>query len=178
MGICLSLAQMIGLHRDPRNSCMDKRRQRIWKRMWWSIYTRDRFIALGMRRPTRVQDDGFHVPMLTLDDFGLHAFSPETASILGGSDVFQSVQRQKELALMFIEKTRLCQCTSRVLPTQYSVLGHRLGGAGDYHDADPELLAAETPEFRLCAQELEDWLAHLPLDIHYSPAAPKKLTEA
>jgi hypothetical protein len=33
-----------------------------WKRIWWSTYTRDRLIALGMRRPMRVKDDDCDVP--------------------------------------------------------------------------------------------------------------------
>jgi hypothetical protein len=42
----------------------------------------------------------------------------------------------------------------------------------------PKKSAAETFEVRRCDQELEDWLANLPAEIQYTPAAPAKLTEA
>ncbi|KAG2005368.1 hypothetical protein GB937_008785 [Aspergillus fischeri] len=179
MGVSLSLAHTIGLHRDPGNSRMDARRQRMWKRIWWSTYTRDRLIALGMRRPMRVKDDDCDVPMLTLDDFEFHPFSPEIVSMVGNSEILQNVEHQKKLALMFIEKAKLCLCVSHVLSAQYSVLSHKFGGTMETTMMlVPKKSAAETFEVRRCDQELEDWLANLPAEIQYTPAAPAKLTEA
>ncbi|PLN82909.1 putative C6 transcription factor [Aspergillus taichungensis] len=179
MGVSLSLAHTIGLHRDPANSRMDARRQRMWKRIWWSTYTRDRLIALGMRRPMRVKDDDCDVPMLTLDDFEFQPFSPEVVSMVGDSEVLQSTSHQKELALMFIEKAKLCLCVSHVLSAQYSVLSHKFGGTMETTMMlVPKKSAAETFEVRRCDQELEDWLANLPAEIRYAPAAPAKLSEA
>ena len=179
MGVSLSLAHTIGLHRDPGNSRMDLRRQRMWKRIWWSTYTRDRLIALGMRRPMRVKDDDCDVPMLTLDDFDFHPFSPEIVSMVGSSEVLRNVDHQRELALMFIEKAKLCLCVSHVLSAQYSVLSHKFGGTMETTMMlVPKKSAAETFEVRRCDQELEDWLANLPAEIQYSPAASMKLTEA
>ncbi|KAI9371933.1 fungal-specific transcription factor domain-containing protein [Aspergillus egyptiacus] len=179
MGVSLSLAHTIGLHRDPANSRMDIRRQRMWKRIWWSTYTRDRLIALGMRRPMRVKDDDCDVPMLTLDDFEFHPFSSEIVSMVGNSEVLQSVNHQRQLASMFIEKAKLCLCVSHVLSAQYSVLSHKFGGTMETTMMlVPKKSAAETFEVRRCDQELEDWLAHLPAEIQYSPAAPAKLSEA
>ncbi|BCR90820.1 putative C6 transcription factor (Ctf1B) [Aspergillus chevalieri] len=179
MGVSLSLAHTIGLHRDPGNSRMDLRRQRMWKRIWWSTYTRDRLIALGMRRPMRVKDDDCDVPMLTLDDFDFHPFSPEIVAMVGNSEVLHNVEHQRELALMFIEKAKLCLCVSHVLSAQYSVLSHKFGGTMETTMMlVPKKSAAETFEVRRCDQELEDWLANLPPEIQYSPAASLKLTEA
>ena len=42
----------------------------------------------------------------------------------------------------------------------------------------PKKSAAETFEVRRCDQELEDWLANLPSEIQYSPAASMQLNEA
>ncbi|KAL2869942.1 putative C6 transcription factor (Ctf1B) [Aspergillus lucknowensis] len=179
MGVSLSLAHTIGLHRDPANSRMDVRRQRMWKRIWWSTYTRDRLIALGMRRPMRVKDDDCDVPMLTLDDFEFHPFSPQIVNVVGNSEILQSVSHQRELASMFIEKAKLCLCVSHVLSAQYSVLSHKFGGTMETTMMlVPKKSAAETFEVRRCDQELEDWLAHLPTEIQYSPSAPSKLSEA
>lgn len=179
MGVSLSLAHTIGLHRDPGNSRMDLRRQRMWKRIWWSTYTRDRLIALGMRRPMRVKDDDCDVPMLTLDDFEFHSFSPEIVQMVGDSEILQNVSHQRELALMFIEKARLCLCVSHVLSAQYSVLSHKFGGTMETTMMlVPKKSTAETFEVRRCDQELEDWVANLPVETQYSPSGGSKLSEA
>ncbi|KAJ6120272.1 hypothetical protein N7523_004552 [Penicillium sp. IBT 18751x] len=179
MGVSLSLAHTIGLHRDPGNSRMDLRRQRMWKRIWWSTYTRDRLIALGMRRPMRVKDDDCDVPMLTLDDFEFHSFSPEIVQMVGNSEILQNVSHQRELALMFIEKAKLCLCVSHVLSAQYSVLSHKFGGTMETTMMlVPKKSTAETFEVRRCDQELEDWLANLPVETQYQPSGVSKLSEA
>ncbi|KAF7713333.1 Cutinase transcription factor 1 beta [Penicillium ucsense] len=179
MGVSLSLAHTIGLHRDPGNSRMELRRQRMWKRIWWSTYTRDRLIALGMRRPMRVKDDDCDVPMLTLDDFEFHSFSPEIVKMVGNSEILQNVSHQRELALMFIEKAKLCLCVSHVLSAQYSVLSHKFGGTMETTMMlVPKKSTAETYEVRRCDQELEDWRANLPMETRYSPSEGAKLSEA
>ncbi|KAJ5339102.1 hypothetical protein N7541_011070 [Penicillium brevicompactum] len=179
MGVSLSLAHTIGLHRDPGNSRMDVRRQRMWKRIWWSTYTRDRLIALGMRRPMRVKDDDCDVPMLSLDDFEFHPFSPEIVAMVGNSEILQNVNHQRELALMFIEKAKLCLCVSHVLSAQYSVLSHKFGGTMETTMMlVPKKSTAETFEVRSCDQELEDWLANLPIETQYSASNGSKLSEA
>ncbi|CAG8903028.1 unnamed protein product [Penicillium egyptiacum] len=179
MGVSLSLAHTIGLHRDPGNSRMDMRRQRMWKRIWWSTYTRDRLIALGMRRPMRVKDDDCDVPMLSLDDFEFHPFSPEIVAMVGNSEILQNVSHQRELALMFIEKAKLCLCVSHVLSAQYSVLSHKFGGTMETTMMlVPKKSTAETFEVRSCDQELEDWLANLPVETQYTASSGSKLSEA
>ncbi|KAJ5199619.1 hypothetical protein N7472_004823 [Penicillium cf. griseofulvum] len=179
MGVSLSLAHTIGLHRDPGNSRMDVRRQRMWKRIWWSTYTRDRLIALGMRRPMRVKDDDCDVPMLSLDDFEFRPFSPEIVAIVGNSEILQNVNNQRELALMFIEKAKLCLCVSHVLSAQYSVLSHKFGGTMETTMMlVPKKSTAETFEVRSCDQELEDWLANLPIETQYVASSGSKLSEA
>ncbi|KAJ5728584.1 uncharacterized protein N7483_003092 [Penicillium malachiteum] len=179
MGVSLSLAHTIGLHRDPGNSRMDLRRQRMWKRIWWSTYTRDRLIALGMRRPMRVKDDDCDVPMLTLDDFEFQAFSPEIVKMVGDSEILQNISHQRELALMFIEKAKLCLCVSHVLSAQYSVLSHKFGGTMETTMMlVPKKSTAESFEVRRCDQELEDWVANLPVETQYTPSGVSKLPEA
>ncbi|KAL2012772.1 hypothetical protein VTN00DRAFT_297 [Thermoascus crustaceus] len=179
MGVSLSLAHTIGLHRDPGNSGMDLRRQRLWKRIWWSTYTRDRLIALGMRRPMRIKDDDCDVPMLSLDDFEFKPFPPEVVSMVGNCEILQNVNHQRELAMMFIEKAKLCLCVSHVLSAQYSVLSHKFGGTTETTMMlVPKKSAAETFEVRRCDQELEEWQANLPAEIRYAPPVSSKLTEA
>ena len=179
MGVSLSLAHTIGLHRDPANSQMDKRRQQLWKRIWWSTYCRDRLIALGMRRPMRVHDDDSDVPPLTVDDYELKPFSADVVRLLGGSEILTNVDYQTELALMFIGKVKLCLVVSRVLLAQYSVLSHKFGGTMETTMMlVPKKSSAEADEVRRCDAQLENWLVSVPSRIQYSPSvAGVKLSE-
>ncbi|PCH08372.1 Transcription factor [Penicillium occitanis (nom. inval.)] len=170
MGVSLSLAHTIGLHRDPSNSGMGPRRKQLWKRIWWSTYTRDRLIALGMRRPMRVKDDDCDVPMLTLDDFEFKKFPSEVLNMLGDCELLTNTEHQRHLAMMFVEKAKLCLCVSHVLSAQYSVLSHRFGGTTETTMMlVPKKSEAGTIQVQKCDEELEQWQANLPTEIQYTP---------
>ncbi|KAM5469102.1 hypothetical protein MauCBS54593_004454 [Microsporum audouinii] len=178
MGVSLSLAHTIGLHRDPTSSNMHPKRQKLWKRIWWSTYTRDRLIALGMRRPTRIRDEDCDVPLLTVDDFEIAPFSAGVLQVIGDCELTHNCEYQKDLAMMFIEKTKLCLCISHVLSAQYSVLGHRLGGTTETTMMlVPKKTATEACEVRACDIALDSWKSGLPDAAVYRPATSWSLTQ-
>ncbi|KAK2741578.1 hypothetical protein FQN57_005561 [Myotisia sp. PD_48] len=177
MGVSLSLAHTIGLHRDPANSNMEPRRQRLWKRIWWSTYTRDRLIALGMRRPTRIKDEDCDVPMLTVNDFEFKPFSREVMQAMGDCELVHNVGHQKELATMFIQKAKLCLCISRVLSAQYSVLSHKFGGTTETTMMlVPKKSIAASCDIRTCDDELENWMTSLPEVARYHTPTASSLS--
>ncbi|OBR11795.1 Fungal specific transcription factor domain-containing protein [Colletotrichum higginsianum IMI 349063] len=122
MGVAISLAHTIGLHRDPAATSMPVRKQKLWKRIWWSCFMRDRLIALGMRRPTRIKDEDFDVPMLQESDFELEVLPEENKVVPAESMLLRDVSMQRELAALCISKAQLCICISHMLKAQYSVL--------------------------------------------------------
>ncbi|KAK5993325.1 Cutinase transcription factor 1 beta [Cladobotryum mycophilum] len=122
MGVAISLAHTIGLHRNPEVTSMAPATQKLWKRIWWSCFMRDRLIALGMRRPTRIKDEDFDVPMLVESDFEIQALPDHITIVPSDCTLMRDVEMQRELAVMCIEKAKLCICVSNMLKTQYSVL--------------------------------------------------------
>lgn len=122
MGVAISLAHTIGLHRNPDNGTMPIRKQRLWKRMWWSCFMRDRLIALGMRRPTRIKDEDFDVPMLTENDFEIEILPDDNKLLPSDCTVMRNIDMQRELAEMCVQKAKLCVLISHMLKAQYSVL--------------------------------------------------------
>jgi hypothetical protein len=122
MGVAISLAHTIGLHRNPGSTTMSTSKQRLWKRIWWSCFMRDRLIALGMRRPTRIKDEDFDVPMLVESDFEIQPLSDSISVVPPECTLVRDVNMQRELAVMCISKAKLCLCISHMLKTQYSVL--------------------------------------------------------
>ncbi|KFA78518.1 hypothetical protein S40288_01479 [Stachybotrys chartarum IBT 40288] len=181
MGVAISLAHTIGLHRNPETTSIAPAKQKLWKRVWWSCFMRDRLIALGMRRPTRIKDEDFDVPMLTEQDFEIQAL-PENNTIIPSSCVVMwDMQMQRELAMMCIYKAKLCVCISHMLRTQYSVLirdkvkpdnttsstmmlfpNKKLDNIGSVSAVDVELMA---------------WAKSLPLCCQYRPMTPQEVQE-
>ncbi|KAM0492150.1 hypothetical protein ACHAP8_010147 [Fusarium lateritium] len=122
MGVAISLAHTIGLHRNPGSTSMAPAKQKLWKRIWWSCFMRDRLIALGMRRPTRIKDEDFDVPMLEESDFEIEMLPESNTVIPSTCALVRNTDMQRELATMCIAKAQLCVCISRMLKAQYSVL--------------------------------------------------------
>lgn len=122
MGVAISLAHTIGLHRNPGSTSMTPAKQKLWKRIWWSCFMRDRLIALGMRRPTRIKDEDFDVPMLEESDFEMEVLPEDNTVIPASCTLVRDVDMQRELAIMCIAKAQLCVCISHMLKAQYSVL--------------------------------------------------------
>ncbi|XPS74793.1 hypothetical protein M3J09_006907 [Ascochyta lentis] len=170
MGVATSVAHTIGLHRNPDNTNLDTKRVKLWKRIWWSTYMRDRLIALGMRRPTRIKSEDFDVPMLTLDDFEIAPIPDSVTCIPADCRVARDVDVQRQLAIMCIEKARLCLCISHVLSKQYCVLNNNHGLQNDRTTMMllPKKLDPATSEVKTCDEELQKWVNELPEEAKYT----------
>ena len=178
MGVAISLAHTIGLHRNPMSTAMPPRKQKLWKRIWWSCFMRDRLVALGMRRPTRIKDEDFDVPMLEHDDFETTEIP---SHILPSCSMLRNQTLLSDLAYLCIAKAKLCLCISHVLSAQYSVLirdqGLAMGQDGNTRSSVmlfPKKLD-QTDEVRTCDAELSDWLLDLPPPCIYRTPTPADL---
>ncbi|THZ08078.1 hypothetical protein D6C93_00694 [Aureobasidium pullulans] len=182
MGIAVSLSHTIGLHRNPERSSMIPKQRRLWKRIWWATYMRDRLIALGMRRPTRIKNEDFDVPMLTIDDFEFASLSSQSSCIPPSCKIMQDTSMQKELAIMCIEKAKLCICISHVLSTQYSVLHNNHGVQSHEGTTRTTMMLVarkDDPEkcsVKACDEELKQWKASIAPEAKYKPSSLFDLT--
>ncbi|PMD49143.1 uncharacterized protein K444DRAFT_639022 [Hyaloscypha bicolor E] len=173
MGVAISLAHTIGLHRNPEKSNMEPHKKKLWKRIWWSCFMRDRLVALGMRRPTRVKDEDYDVPMLTEDDFEIQPLSEDIAIIPMDCTLVRDAEAQRQLAQMCIAKAKLCLCISHVLSAQYSVLVKCQGMQGQEGSTRSSVMLFpkkldQTDEVQRCDVELSDWISELPSSCAYS----------
>ncbi|KAE8349218.1 fungal-specific transcription factor domain-containing protein [Aspergillus coremiiformis] len=170
VGICNTQAHSIGLNQDPTTSLtMDPKTKRLRIRLWWSLYSRDRLISLGMRRPTQVNEGTSNVPMLRLEDFDYESFHPSVIQMFHCRQL-EDPSHQKRLATMFIEQTKLCQCIGRVLFAQYSP-SQRLFGITNRTTITLAPRQASEPELARCSQRLDSWVNSLPKDAQFIPAS-------
>lgn len=177
MGVAISLAHTIGLHRNPEDSNMEPNKKKLWKRIWWSCFMRDRLVALGMRRPTRVKDEDYDVPMLTESDFELTPLSENITIIPSDCTIVRDVEAQRQLAQMCIAKAKLCLCISHVLTAQYSVLVRHQGMQGREGTTRSSVMLFpkkldQTDEVKRCDVELSQWITELPAACQYSNEMP------
>ncbi|KLU88326.1 cutinase transcription factor 1 beta, partial [Magnaporthiopsis poae ATCC 64411] len=176
MGVAISLAHTIGLHRNPGNTNMAPRKQKLWKRIWWSCFMRDRLVALGMRRPTRIKDEDFDVPMLVESDFELEALSDENQLLSADCALVRDLGMQRELAELCIQKAKLCVLISRMLKAQYSVLIRDATKPENTTNSTMMLFPNKTLDnldsVNVVDAELTGWLEALPAAAQYRPLTP------
>lgn len=168
IGICNTQSHSIGLNKDPTKSDLDPRTKRLRVRLWWSLYSRDRLIAMGLRRPTQINEGTSDMPMLTQAHFDFAPFPPSVVAMLHCRQLVD-VSHQKRLATMFIEMVKLCQCIGRVLFAQYSPSHHQFGTTDRTTITLVPRRASES-ELSRCNQKLDSWLSGLPKDAHFTPS--------
>ncbi|KAI2469932.1 fungal-specific transcription factor domain-containing protein [Annulohypoxylon bovei var. microspora] len=108
--VALIVAQGSGMHRSVEASQLSKADKRLWKRIWWTLFTRDRSVAVALGRPCNINLDDSDVEMLTEDDF--IEDEPDNAS--GSAPDSIHVQ-------FFLQYVKLCEIMGLVLSQQYSV---------------------------------------------------------
>ncbi|EXJ66720.1 uncharacterized protein A1O5_09915 [Cladophialophora psammophila CBS 110553] len=140
LGVAISLSKRIGLNYElspvpPRNLL----ERRLWKRLWWSCYTRDRLVSLAFRRPARIRQDEFNQPMLELSDLETKPLSSGVSEMLGAQcPTFKNEAVRVSLAKLCIGMAELCVCLTPILEMQYRKSSHsavaqmtKMGGSMD-----------------------------------------------
>ncbi|KAK4230053.1 putative cutinase transcription factor 1 alpha [Podospora fimiseda] len=104
------VAQGSGMHRSVEHSQLSKSDKRLWKRIWWTLFTRDRSVAVALGRPCHINLDDSDVEMLTEDDF-----------IEDDGDVPGEYPPNPIHVQFFLQYVKLCEIMGLVLSQQYSV---------------------------------------------------------
>lgn len=173
MGVAISLAHTVALHRDPVTVSANKHKLR--KRIWWSCFMRDRLIALGMRRPTRIKDEDFDVPMLEASDFENEVLADDNRIVPAECTLTRDIKMQKELAELCVQKAKLCVLISHMLKAQYSVLIRDRSRPDATTKTTMMLLPrkdlddGQIKSVQTVDAELSAWLAALPESCQYRP---------
>ncbi|KAK5726096.1 hypothetical protein LTR15_004288 [Elasticomyces elasticus] len=163
MGIGLETAKLAGLNHCSVLLQVDLKARRLRKRLWWSCFMRDRLISLSVRKPLRIKEEDYDVPMLGLDDFEQGMLSNRYSSVL---HEYAREDVRTTLAQLCIQKVRLCVSIGHILTTHYTVLGNTASQA-------PEVTmmmmpkkkgsdANEHDHFLQCEEELDLWYHNLP----------------
>lgn len=124
------------------NSQLSRSDKRLWKRIWWTLFTRDRSVAVALGRPININIDDSDVEMLTEDDF-----------IEDEGDVPAEYPPDPIHVQFFLQYVKLCEIMGLVLSQQYSVASKsRRTNAIDLTHSD---------------MALADWLQNCPRAVYW-----------
>ncbi|KAF3386920.1 hypothetical protein F1880_001328 [Penicillium rolfsii] len=138
--VAMVVAQGSGMHRSVETSQLNKPDKRLWKRIWWTLFTRDRSVAVALGRPIGINTDDSDVEMLTEDDF-----------IEDELDIPAEYPPEPVHVQFFLQYVKLCEIMGLVLSQQYSVASKsRRMNAMDLTHSD---------------MALADWLQNCPKEV-------------
>ncbi|RYP66123.1 hypothetical protein DL769_006120 [Monosporascus sp. CRB-8-3] len=140
--VAVNVAQGIGMHRSVENSQLSKADKRLWKRVWWTLFTRDRSCAVALGRPCGINLEDSDVDMITGDDF--IEDEPGHTSPYAPDPVHVD---------FFLQYVKLCEIMGLVLSQQYSAASRaRPKNAIDLTHSD---------------MALADWLQNCPRTVYW-----------
>lgn len=142
LGCAISLAQTMGMHRSTAHSELTSNSRSLWKRIWWSIYIRDRHAAAALGRPCRIRDEDCTVEPLEESDL-------ETDLV---SDPLYICNQQRYHVSYAIELAKLSVLLGRVLSAKYC--------------ASP---SAPGPDDSVILASLDQWQRNLPYNMLRQP---------
>ncbi|KAH7124878.1 fungal-specific transcription factor domain-containing protein [Dactylonectria estremocensis] len=67
--VAVSLAHTVGMHRRTNATMISPEDQRLWKKIWWLLFIRDRQLAFGIGKPFLIDERNCDVEELTMDEF-------------------------------------------------------------------------------------------------------------
>ena len=95
--------------RSVESSQLSRPDKRLWKRIWWTLFTRDRSVAVALGRPVHINTNDTDIEMISEDDF-----VEDEGDRPGEPPEETHVQ-------FFLQYVRLCEIMGLVLSQQYSV---------------------------------------------------------
>ncbi|WPG99281.1 Hypothetical protein R9X50_00209400 [Acrodontium crateriforme] len=143
--VAVIVAQGSGMHRSVEGSQLSRADKRLWKRIWWTLFTRDRSVAVALGRPVSINIEDSDVEMCCEDDF-----------IDDEPDRPAEYPPDPIHVQFFLNYIKLCEIMGLVLSQQYSVASksrHR-NNAIDLTHSD---------------MALADWLQNCPPEVKWEP---------
>ncbi|KAH8815566.1 fungal-specific transcription factor domain-containing protein [Xylogone sp. PMI_703] len=110
VGIAVALAQGFGMHRSAERSRLSRSDKRLWKRIWWTLYTRDRSVSVALSLPAQINMAECDVDMICEDDF-----------VEEDDDYGFAIPPNRIHVKFFMHYVKICEIMDLVLLQHYSV---------------------------------------------------------
>ncbi|KAK4548221.1 hypothetical protein LTR36_010090 [Oleoguttula mirabilis] len=143
--VAVIVAQGSGMHRSVEGSQLSQADKRLWKRIWWTLFTRDRSVAVALGRPVSINIEDSDVEMVSEDDF-IDDEGPDHPSEYPADPIHVH---------FFLNYVKLCEIMGLVLSQQYSVAS--------------KLRRNNAMELTHSDMALADWLQNCPPEVRWEP---------
>jgi hypothetical protein len=101
-GLAITVALGSGIHRSAERSSLNKTDKRLWRRIWWTLFVRDRSAAL-LGQVVQIHTDDSDIEMICEDD------------LIDGEYPLDPI-----LVQFFLQCVKLCILVGAILPVQNS----------------------------------------------------------
>ncbi|KAK4936071.1 hypothetical protein LTR10_022973 [Elasticomyces elasticus] len=148
LGIAISLALTLGMHRSTQHSDMKAKDRALWKKIWWTLFTEDKHAATALGRPVHIRRVDCDVELLDLNDFEEQPVS--RPDIFGAPEIVDGLYVMALVELSFIAE----------------------GIVHSSFTAFNSTTSNNTEMFQSCSEALDQWKRRLPpeLDVENSSA--------
>ena len=136
-GLAATVAQGCGMHRSTKQSRLSVADQRLWTRIWWTLYSRDRSVAVALGRPAHINLEGSDIEMVCEDDF----------------IEVEDVQPNAAHVQFFLQYVKLCEIMDLVLFQNYSI--------------SPKAQQRNAMALTQCDLALAEWLQYCPAELRW-----------
>ncbi|KAL4971898.1 fungal-specific transcription factor domain-containing protein [Aspergillus desertorum] len=113
-GISMDLAQSLGMHQEKVYSTLDEKKSKLWRRLWWTIYSHDISTAVQLGRIPHVHDGYCTARLVTEQDFGDDDF-PERFGL--GGNATKEAQLQTIYLADLLSNCHRSLCNGRPNPS-------------------------------------------------------------
>lgn len=141
--VAIIVAQGSGMHRSVERSQLSRQDKRLWKRIWWTLFTRDRSVAVALGRPCGILIEDADVEMVSEEDF--NDDEPDKPAEYPPDPVH--VQ-------FFLNYVKLCEIMGLVLAQNYSVSSQKQS-------------RNNAIDLTHCDMALADWLQNCPKEVYW-----------
>ena len=142
LGIAISLALVLGMHRSTQHSDMKQKDRCLWKKIWWSLFTEDKHAATALGRPVHTRRRDCDVELLEPSDFDEQP--------VPRPDVFGTPERVD--GLYVIALVELSFIAESIVENSFTAFN--------------ATTSDNVSMFQDCSEALEQWRVHLPPELH------------
>ncbi|PHH89318.1 hypothetical protein CDD83_6307 [Cordyceps sp. RAO-2017] len=145
LGVVITLSESYGLHRSPRTSTpKNTHMMRMRRRIWWSVYVRERQVAAALGLPSRIRDEDCDIEPLSAGDLESEVYSSDNPLCFGSC--------QPEHITYAIKMVEMARLSGRIIDLHFSP-GQSASTAADVEALD---------------RSLEAWKGSLPDSMKYA----------
>lgn len=178
ISIAYNIALLLGLNKDTSALSMPTKQKHLRKRIWWSLYMRDRTLSLGLRQTPIIASEVCELPDLEMGDFDIQPPTPETNALLKDCGLLRDLDQQKRLAEVYLAQLHLSHHPAEILKSRYTAAAPKLGTTRLIALVlVPKSTTMDTCEIQSCSERLDQWRRDLPehlrfqtpLSLHFNP---------